>query len=73
MSDNHHFIITNLDTHAIDLEPYQYSGTNITTLRIVNPENPVMETLLQSSDLSVEVEEEEEESEGISDRNKRPF
>lgn len=27
---------------TIDLEPYQYSGTNITGVRIVDPEGPMM-------------------------------
>lgn len=28
--------------HTIDLEPFQYSGTNITGIRLVDPENPLM-------------------------------
>lgn len=34
--DKYHFIITNLDAHTIDLEPFQYSGANITILRMVD-------------------------------------
>ncbi len=37
LSDEHQVLITNLDMHTIDLEPFQYSGTNITGLRIINP------------------------------------
>ncbi len=32
--------------HTVDLEPYQHSGTNITGIRIVNPESPFMEDLM---------------------------
>lgn len=45
MTDYHQFIITTMDMHTIDLEPYQYSGTNITGIRLVDPENPLMEQL----------------------------
>lgn len=34
--DSWSIIITNLDAHTIDLEPYQYGGANITTLRLVD-------------------------------------
>nr|APC94353.1 ionotropic receptor 8 [Pyrrhalta aenescens] len=39
MTDKHHFIITNLDLHTIELMPYQYSETNITGMRFVDPDN----------------------------------
>lgn len=42
MTDLHQFIITSLDMHTIDLEPYQYSGTNITGFRIVSPDDPMV-------------------------------
>lgn len=29
--------------HTIDLEPFQYSGTNITGIRLIDPESPIME------------------------------
>lgn len=41
MTDQHHFILTNFDAHTIDMEPFQYSGTRITTLRIIDPKNPI--------------------------------
>lgn len=34
--DKYHFIITNLDAHTIDLEPFQYSGANITIFRMID-------------------------------------
>ncbi|XP_026481358.1 glutamate receptor ionotropic, kainate 3-like [Ctenocephalides felis] len=42
MSDQHQFIITSLDLHTIDLEPFQHGGTNITGVRIVDPDDPVV-------------------------------
>lgn len=42
LTDQHEFIITTTDMHTIDLEPYQYSGTNITGVRLVDPENPML-------------------------------
>ncbi|XP_055615442.1 glutamate receptor ionotropic, kainate 2 isoform X2 [Toxorhynchites rutilus septentrionalis] len=38
MTDHHQIIITSLDLHTIDLEPYQYSGTNITGVRLIDPD-----------------------------------
>ena len=31
------------DLHTIDLEPYQYGGTNITGLRMVDPKNDIVQ------------------------------
>ncbi|XP_055684018.1 glutamate receptor ionotropic, kainate 2 isoform X2 [Lutzomyia longipalpis] len=39
MTDQHQYIITSLDLHTLDLEPYQYSGTNITGVRLIDPED----------------------------------
>lgn len=41
MTDQHHFILTNFDVHTIDMEPYQYSGTRITTLRLIDAVNQI--------------------------------
>lgn len=38
--DKYHIIITNLDAHTIDLEPFQFGGANITTLRIIDTTSP---------------------------------
>ncbi|XP_017769340.1 PREDICTED: glutamate receptor ionotropic, kainate 2-like [Nicrophorus vespilloides] len=44
MTNLHNYIITNMDMHTIDLNPYQYSETNITGIRFINPEdNDVMD------------------------------
>lgn len=42
MTDQHQFIITSLDMHTIDLEPFQYSGTNITGFRLISPTDEVV-------------------------------
>lgn len=43
MVDKYHFIITNLDAQTIDLEPFQYSGANITILRMIDTtSNPII-------------------------------
>ena len=39
MSDYHSYLITSLDLHTVNLEPFQYGGTNITAFRLVDPEN----------------------------------
>ncbi|KAJ8921823.1 hypothetical protein NQ315_008455 [Exocentrus adspersus] len=39
MTNKQHYIITNLDLHTIDLVPYQYSETNITGMRFIDPED----------------------------------
>ncbi|XP_046751512.1 glutamate receptor ionotropic, kainate 2-like [Diprion similis] len=42
MSDRHSYIIASLDLSTIDLEPYQYGGTNLTGLRLIDPDDPVV-------------------------------
>lgn len=42
MTDEHQILITSLDMHTIDLEPFQYSGTNITGFRIVSPDDSLV-------------------------------
>lgn len=41
MTKHYRWIVTNLDTHSINLEPYQYSGANITTFRILDAQHPI--------------------------------
>lgn len=48
MTDYHNFIITNPDLHTLDLEPYQYSETNITGIRLVDPEDARVEQIISS-------------------------
>ncbi|XP_073988845.1 kainate-type ionotropic glutamate receptor subunit 1D isoform X1 [Rhodnius prolixus] len=39
MSDYHSYLITSLDLQSVDLEEFKYGGTNITALRLVDPNN----------------------------------
>lgn len=64
MTDYHQFIITTMDMHTIDLEPYQYSGTNITGVRLVDPENPLMEHVTKYLEESKRDSTEEESENG---------
>lgn len=41
MTKKYKWIITNLDAHTIDLDPFQYSGTDIMTFRILNRKHSV--------------------------------
>nr|CAD7395568.1 unnamed protein product [Timema cristinae] len=45
MSDRHSYIITSLDFTNIHLEPFQYGGSNITGVRLVDPQDPVVMTV----------------------------
>ena len=40
LTSDHQFIITSLDMHTIDLEPFQFSGANITGFRMLSPKDP---------------------------------
>lgn len=42
LTDQHQFIITCLDMHTIDLEPFQHSGANITGVRLIVPEDSMV-------------------------------
>ena len=37
MTAYHNYLITNLDLHLVDMEEFKYGGTNITSLRLVDP------------------------------------
>ncbi|XP_050428924.1 glutamate receptor ionotropic, kainate 2-like [Adelges cooleyi] len=37
MGSEHNYIISSLDMHTLDLDPFKYSGTNITGMRLVKP------------------------------------
>lgn len=43
LTKHYRWILTNLDTHSLDLEQYQYSGANITTFRILDTKHPVFD------------------------------
>ncbi|KAG9492879.1 hypothetical protein GDO78_001045, partial [Eleutherodactylus coqui] len=46
MTEYYHYIFTTLDLYALDLEPYRYSGVNLTGFRILNVENPYVSTIV---------------------------
>lgn len=48
MTDHHHFILSNFDAHTIDLEPFQYAGTNFTAIRLVDPENEILQKFAEA-------------------------
>lgn len=68
MTDQHNFLITNFDAHTVDLEPYQYAGTNITGFRLVDPENEILKKFAE--DLTKPAEESEEKKEGEGETKK---
>ncbi|XP_030218183.1 glutamate receptor ionotropic, kainate 1 isoform X4 [Gadus morhua] len=40
MTEYYHFFFTTLDLFALDLEPYRYSGVNMTGFRLLNTDDP---------------------------------
>lgn len=42
LTEEHQFIITSLDMHTINLEPFQHSGANITGVRLIVPEDSMV-------------------------------
>nr|XP_053638630.1 glutamate receptor ionotropic, kainate 1-like [Cherax quadricarinatus] len=47
MTSYHNYFITSLDLHTVDLEDFRHGGTNVTALRIVDPENPLVQRVIQ--------------------------
>nr|XP_018900134.1 PREDICTED: glutamate receptor ionotropic, kainate 3-like [Bemisia tabaci] len=47
MGSEHSFIVTSLNLHAMDLEPFQYSGTNITGMRLFDPDDPQVQNVVR--------------------------
>ncbi|XP_065566794.1 glutamate receptor ionotropic, kainate 2-like [Artemia franciscana] len=46
MTSEYSYVLTTLDLHTINLEDYQYGGTNITALRLVDPTKPESASLV---------------------------
>ncbi|KAK9498543.1 hypothetical protein O3M35_003152 [Rhynocoris fuscipes] len=60
------YIVTSLDFHSIDLEPFKWGGTNITGIRLVDPDSMYFKEIMkrwQSNGDKTEDKEEEEEDE----------
>ncbi|XP_070105229.1 glutamate receptor ionotropic, kainate 3 isoform X3 [Equus caballus] len=47
MTEYYHFIFTTLDLYALDLEPYRYSGVNLTGFRILNVDSPHVSAIVE--------------------------
>ena len=48
MTSYYDYLITSLDLHSVDLEDFKYGGTNITALRLVDPHNPEVVSVVES-------------------------
>ncbi|XP_046984816.1 glutamate receptor ionotropic, kainate 2-like isoform X1 [Schistocerca americana] len=48
MTDEYNFIITTMDVHTIDLEPYQHGGTNITGFQLVDTTSDHVQNIINS-------------------------
>ncbi|KAL2096616.1 hypothetical protein ACEWY4_008764 [Coilia grayii] len=47
MTEYYHFFFTSLDLFALDLEPYRYSGVNMTGFRLLNIDNPQVASVVE--------------------------
>uniref|UniRef100_A0A8C1R335 Glutamate receptor n=1 Tax=Cyprinus carpio TaxID=7962 RepID=A0A8C1R335_CYPCA len=47
MTEYYHFFFTTLDLFALDLEPYRYSGVNMTGFRLLNIDNPHVASVVE--------------------------
>ncbi|NXT30389.1 GRIK1 protein, partial [Syrrhaptes paradoxus] len=47
MTEYYHYFFTTLDLFALDLEPYRYSGVNMTGFRLLNIENPQVSSVVE--------------------------
>ncbi|XP_023583372.1 glutamate receptor ionotropic, kainate 2 isoform X4 [Trichechus manatus latirostris] len=47
MTEYYHYIFTTLDLFALDVEPYRYSGVNMTGFRILNTENTQVSSVIE--------------------------
>ncbi|KAG7508257.1 glutamate receptor ionotropic, kainate 2 isoform X1 [Solea senegalensis] len=47
MTEYYHYIFTTLDLFAVDVEPYRFSGVNMTGFRILNTENSQVTSIIE--------------------------
>ncbi|KAI5617353.1 glutamate receptor ionotropic, kainate 2 isoform X1 [Silurus asotus] len=47
MTEYYHYIFTTLDLFALDMEPYRYSGVNMTGFRILNTESAQVSSIVE--------------------------
>ncbi|XP_045122120.1 LOW QUALITY PROTEIN: glutamate receptor ionotropic, kainate 2-like [Portunus trituberculatus] len=48
MSSYHSYLITSMDLHLVDLEDFKYSGSNITGLRLIDPNREEVKALVET-------------------------
>lgn len=48
MREYHSYFITSLDMHLVDIEDFRYGGTNITALRLIDPNKPEVKKMVES-------------------------
>ncbi|KAM9321279.1 glutamate receptor ionotropic, kainate 1 [Gastrophryne carolinensis] len=46
MTEYYHYFFTTMDLFALDLEPYRYSGVNMTGFRLLNTDNPQVSSVI---------------------------
>jgi glutamate receptor, ionotropic, invertebrate len=69
LSDEHQIIVASLDMHTLDLEPFQHSGSQITGVRIVSPDDPYVKT---ASNFFIEMHKKEnEDKDDLNDDNEQ--
>ncbi|XP_043928679.1 glutamate receptor ionotropic, kainate 1 isoform X2 [Protopterus annectens] len=47
MTEYYHYFFTTLDLFALDLEPYRYSGVNMTGFRLLNIDSPQVASIIE--------------------------
>ncbi|XP_030648078.1 glutamate receptor ionotropic, kainate 1 [Chanos chanos] len=47
MTEYYHFFFTTLDLFALDLEPYRYSGVNMTAFRLIKLDDPYVASVIE--------------------------
>ncbi|XP_031427577.1 glutamate receptor ionotropic, kainate 1 isoform X1 [Clupea harengus] len=47
MTEYYHFFFTTLDLFALDLEPYRFTGVNMTAFRMLNLDNPAVASVME--------------------------
>ncbi|CAL8363505.1 unnamed protein product [Merluccius merluccius] len=47
MTEYYHFFFTTLDLFSLDLEPYRYSGVNMTGFRLLNVDSPAVGSVVE--------------------------
>ncbi|EFN84995.1 Glutamate receptor, ionotropic kainate 2 [Harpegnathos saltator] len=52
MSDRYNVIVASLDLQTLDLESHQYSGVNLTGVRLIDPDSPTVRRVLRSRSLN---------------------